>query len=272
MDRELEERRTPRPDSIVSRTRAYIIGNLTLFIISTFIALIGFFVIISDSKYNSSLGSALGNGFGASFSFGGITFLIGVTVRNLGRKIKRQRNSQVPDRQDSNRPKIVSISSPLEDHLPQPHTPERSVQNQSERSLLLSDLHPWVKSAAEYYWPNGHYRDAVEHAARSVNSETQQKVWSYKDGTDLMNYVFSMDPPKAPEGRRLRFRGDPKTDSWKNRMQAGQALGRACYLGLRNIAAHEQKLDWSCQLAFQYLVMFSVLAQWIDECDVTGAI
>jgi hypothetical protein len=53
-------------------------------------------------------------------------------------------------------------------------------------------------------------------------------------------------------------------------MMAGQALGRACTLGLRNVAAHENKLQWPRQVVFQYLVMFSVLAEWIDECDVSG--
>lgn len=271
MNRELQPR-TPRADSIGGRTRAYIADNLTLFILSTFIASIGFFAIVSDSKYNSSLGSALGNGFGAGFSFGGITFSIGLAVRYLGRKFEQRKRPHATGHLNVDRFGIMSVSSPVDDHPTQTSSLERVVANQSGHALLLDDLHPWVKSAAKYYWPDGHYRDAVEHAARSVNSETQQKVWSYKDGTDLMNYAFGMEPPKAAEGRRLRFRGDPKTESWRSKMLAAQALGRACYLGLRNIAAHEQKLDWSCQLAFQYLVMFSVLAQWIDECDVTGAV
>jgi hypothetical protein len=140
----------------------------------------------------------------------------------------------------------------------------------SEYVLSLEDLHLWVKVPASQYWVNGQYRDAVQHAALSVVSETQHKAWSYKDGTDLMSYVFGDDPPKPGEGRRLRFRGDPRTDTWKNRMRAAQALGRACYLGLRNVAAHEKEVDWPRNLAFQYLAMFSVLAQWIDECDPLG--
>lgn len=117
---------------------------------------------------------------------------------------------------------------------------------------------------------HGHYRDAVQHAAIAVNEETRKKAWSYKEGTDLMNYVFAMDPPKSGDGRRLRFRGDQRTDTWRNRMQAAQSLGRACYLGLRNIVAHEQMVDWSAEIAFQYLAMFSVLAQWVSECDPQG--
>lgn len=140
----------------------------------------------------------------------------------------------------------------------------------SEYVLSLEDLHKWVRVPAGKYWSNGNYRDAVQHAALSITSETQNKAWSYKDGTDLMNYVFSADPPKPGEGRRLRFRGDQRTDTWKSRMQAAQALGRACYLGLRNVAAHEKEVDWPRELAFQYLAMLSVLARWIDECDPLG--
>jgi hypothetical protein len=33
-------------------------------------------------------------------------------------------------------------------------------------------------------------------------------------------------------------------------MRETHSLGFSCYLDLRNIAAHEQKLDWSRELAF----------------------
>lgn len=261
LNRELEERSTPNADSLRTRARAYFFSNLPIFITSIAIGTIGFFAILTDPKYNSSLGNALGNAFGASLFFGVATFAIGIFIRNISRIVRGR---------TSNAPSYPNPTPPITRTTPFLTAQGRKPDDQLERSIYLDDLHPWVKSAAEHYWPNGHFRDAVEHAARSVNSETQQKVWSYKDGTDLLNYVFGVDPPKASEGRRLRFKGDPRSDTWKNRMQAGQALGRACYLGVRNIAAHEKELDWSRQLAFQYLVMFSVLAQWIDECDVTG--
>lgn len=263
MNREVEGHSTARAEPLRTRARIYVFSNLPIFITSVSIGTIGFLAILTDPKYSSSLGSSLGNATGAGVFFGGATFAIGIFIRNMSR-IVRGRDSSVSDYSNSAPKTMGSTQFSTAD--------ERNFNDQPVRSIHLDDLHPWVKSAAEHYWPNGHFRDAVEHAARSVNSETQQKVWSYKDGTDLINYVFGIDSPKTGEGRRLRFKGDPRSDTWKNRMQAGQALGRACYLGVRNIAAHEKELDWSRQLAFQYLVMFSVLAQWIDECDVTGVV
>jgi hypothetical protein len=46
---------------------------------------------------DSSLGSALGNGFGAEFSFGGIAFFIGVIVRKLVARLSSKDTCAVLD-------------------------------------------------------------------------------------------------------------------------------------------------------------------------------
>ena len=45
-------------------------------------------------------------------------------------------------------------------------------------------------------------------------------------------------------------------------------FAQGCYAGLRNVAAHEHVPDWPEQRALQALASLSVLAGWIDECNV----
>lgn len=271
-----EDAKDSNSSSLRGRFHAYLLKNLPAFGIALIVALIGFVAIVTSGQY-ATAGVAVLNGLGAAVAFGLITFLIARVflgyVRFMRSRIDRNSNSY----------KMESGGNVSSESAQSQHIADRSDVVLGEKYDVVSgeggsveyafsfdSLHSWVRSVAADYWKNGHYRDAVEHAARSVNSQTQKLVWTYKDGTDLMNYVFSADPPKQGDGRKLRFRGDPRTDTWKNRMQAAQSLGRACFMGLRNLAAHEQTLDWQQELAFQYLVMFSVLAQWIEECDPTG--
>lgn len=275
MNHEFEERRASRADSISSRVWTQISNNLALYVIAGIFAVISFIAISTSSEYHT-FRSAMANGIGAALIFGVIAYGVGVIVRKCVRLAAARRRTSdsgvntepLIDRDSANFPNTEPWI-PRDGRSTSAASSTSFVQVRSEYMFSFNDLHPWVRSAAQSHWDNESYRDAVEHAARSVNEETRQKAWSYKDGTDLMNYVFGMEAP-TPDGRRLRFRGDPKTQTWKNRMMAGQALGRACTLGLRNVAAHENKLQWSRQVAFQYLVMFSVLAEWIDECDVSG--
>jgi Predicted nucleotide-binding protein containing TIR-like domain len=90
LNHESEERRTPHAGSVGGRARAYISSNSPLFVISGFVALVGFFAIATNSQYHS-LGSALANGFGAGFTFWGIAFFIGLLIRKLVGLVGRRR-------------------------------------------------------------------------------------------------------------------------------------------------------------------------------------
>ena len=42
--------------------------------------------------------------------------------------------------------------------------------------ISAANLHPWVWSGAKSLWQSGHFRSAVEDAAKKVNAETQNKL------------------------------------------------------------------------------------------------
>jgi hypothetical protein len=48
-------------------------------------------------------------------------------------------------------------------------------------------------------------------------------------------------------------------------------FGAGCFEGIRNPAAHEHDLVLSEQLALEQLAAFSLLARWVDECEVETA-
>ena len=135
-------------------------------------------------------------------------------------------------------------------------------------ALVASSFHPWVWASAQPFWQAGLYRPAVHAAAVSITANTQRKVHRtdvFDD--DLMNQVFSTDQPK-PGKARLRMPGDHADKTIASKQRALMPFAQGCYAGLRNIAAHEHGPDWSEQLALHALASLSILAAWIDECDV----
>ena len=130
--------------------------------------------------------------------------------------------------------------------------------------LTAAGLHPWVWQSAAPLWSASH-QDAVNAAARAVNTHLRSKVGSPLNEVKLTNEAFSHEDPKAGR-KRLRFPG-PRDESWTSRMNGARGLGQACFQGVRNIGTHEDP-DWSEQEALEYLAMFSVLARWIEECGV----
>jgi Protein of unknown function (Hypoth_ymh) len=70
-------------------------------------------------------------------------------------------------------------------------------------------------------------------------------------------------------GRRS-LTGDATADrTLKNRSRALRPFAEGCFAGIRNPAAHEHsETDWTEQKALECLAALSVLARWIDECEV----
>jgi hypothetical protein len=138
--------------------------------------------------------------------------------------------------------------------------------------LTAEQFHPWVWDAAAPLWYAGSRQEAVHAAARSVNARMQQKRGHHdKSDAALCREFFSLDPP-APRRPRLRFRGYTRTDqTWRSRQQGAMDFGAGCFAGIRNPAAHEHGLSLSEQVALEQLAAFSLLARWIDECEVERA-
>lgn len=138
-------------------------------------------------------------------------------------------------------------------------------------NLIADQLHPWVWNAAAPLWFAGSKQEAVLAAARSVNARLQQKLGRLDTSeSSLCREAFSLDAPST--GRpRLRFLGDRASDTWHSRQQGGMQLGAGCFAGIRNPAAHEDGLVLTERVALEQLAAFSLLARWIDECEVERA-
>jgi hypothetical protein len=138
--------------------------------------------------------------------------------------------------------------------------------------LIADQFHPWVWDAAGPLWFAGSRQEAVHAAARSVNARMQQKRGHHdKSDTALCREFFSLDAP-SPARPRLRFKGySPTSLTWRSKHQGAIEFGAGCFEAIRNPAAHEHGLALSEQVALEQLAAFSLLARWIDECEVATA-
>lgn len=131
--------------------------------------------------------------------------------------------------------------------------------------ISAANLHPWVWSGAQSLWRSGHYRSAVEDAAKKLNAETQNKLGRRDvSETDLFRQAFSLDSP-APGKPRLRRMMDDGSDTYKSMQRGAMALAEGFYAGIRNPFNHEDPRDIDEQIGLEYLAALSVLARWVDE-------
>jgi Protein of unknown function (Hypoth_ymh) len=137
--------------------------------------------------------------------------------------------------------------------------------------LIADQFHAWVWEAAAPLWHAGSRQEAVHAAARSVNARLQQKLGRHDQAdAKLCREAFSLNAP-APGQPRLRFAGNRNSETWLSRQNGGIQLGAGCFEGIRNPAAHEEGLVLTEQVALEQLAAFSLLARWIDECEVEKA-
>ena len=132
--------------------------------------------------------------------------------------------------------------------------------------LAAAQLHPWVWNAATDLWDDGHYREAVQRAATSVEEHTQLKLGdASSSAANLYMNAFKTDANRGE--RRLRFR-DPqeKTADWRSAHDGAAHFGRGCAQAIRNLASHRTD-DLEEQVALEYLASLSVLARWISTAE-----
>lgn len=131
--------------------------------------------------------------------------------------------------------------------------------------ISAADLHPWVWSGAASLWASGHFRSAVEDAAKKVNAETQNKVGRRDvSETDLFKQSFSLDPAKAGKPRLRRIPNDG-SNTYKSMQRGVMAMAEGIFAGIRNPFGHSEPLEIERQVALEYLAALSVLARWVDE-------
>ncbi|MFE2427167.1 TIGR02391 family protein [Streptomyces sp. NPDC059373] len=138
-------------------------------------------------------------------------------------------------------------------------------------SVTTEAMHPWVQKSVTELWAANAHQDAVLAAARTVNRRLQEKLKRHDVGDNVLcMQSFGISDPE-PGKPRLRFPGDRTTPSWRARQDGAKYLSAGAFLGIRNLAAHEEKVPWGQQEALEYLATFSVVSRWIEECTVETA-
>ncbi|GHH43694.1 TIGR02391 family protein [Lentzea cavernae] len=131
-------------------------------------------------------------------------------------------------------------------------------------------MHPVVWGAAARLWRDGHFREAVAGAAESVVMMVKSRTKRFDlAATPLWQEIFSDRPPQ-PGKPRLRWPGDP-ADQDVSTMNSGlRFLAPGIQMTIRNNAAHGVG-ELAEQAALERLAALSLLARWVDECDLNEA-
>lgn len=134
--------------------------------------------------------------------------------------------------------------------------------------MAATGLHPWVWESARSLWGGSHWSQAISNAAAKVNNELQAKIERFDiSDTELVREAFTRDDPKV--GRpRMRFPGNREDRTWISRQDGAREFGAGCFVGVRNPATHDPDHPMTEQRALESLAAFSLLARWIDDCEV----
>jgi uncharacterized protein (TIGR02391 family) len=138
--------------------------------------------------------------------------------------------------------------------------------------LPATDMHPWIWDAAKSAWEADNYEDAVDAAARNLNSHTRKKVGRKDIGEgDLIAQLFSDKAADENNPRlRLELPDDLGTSTERNLYGGIIAFGKGLFQAVRNPLAHEapDAMEMTEQEALECLAALSLLARWIDRAAV----
>ncbi|MFE3323015.1 TIGR02391 family protein [Nocardia sp. NPDC059195] len=148
----------------------------------------------------------------------------------------------------------------------------QNAEHDTPPQLGPTELHALIWGAAKKLWQIGEYRRAVSSAADAVEWYGRQQTSRHDiEGVVVWQEAFS---DKAPEpGRpRLRWPGDPKHKSVTSMNRGLLGFGVGVQQTIRNQAAHGQgEQEYTPQEALERLGALSLLARWIDECNLDEA-
>lgn len=131
-------------------------------------------------------------------------------------------------------------------------------------------MHPLAWSAAARLWNDGHYRQAV--AAAAENLVVLMKTRTNRNDaaeTALWQEAFS-DKAPVPGKPRLRWPGDPVDRDVKTMNDGLRQFAPGAQMTIRNTAAHGAA-EFAEQAALERLAVLSLLARWVDHCELVEA-
>lgn len=137
----------------------------------------------------------------------------------------------------------------------------------SDAPTMAADaLHPLIWEAASRHWDAGHHSDAVQRAATFLNASVQDLV-GRRDVSDseLMREAFSPSDP-TPTKPRLRWPGEDSNLTVRAMRVGILNLAQGVFSAIRNPATHSTE-DMARQEALEQLATLSILARWIDRCE-----
>jgi uncharacterized protein (TIGR02391 family) len=156
---------------------------------------------------------------------------------------------------------VVSLCGMRERHLADPGP-----------SLTAAQLHPWVWEAARPAWDAGNYEDAVDAAARNLNTRLRTKVGRRDIGEgDLVAQVFSDKVADENNPRlRLSLPEDVGTRTVSSLYGGIIGFGKGLFQAVRNPLAHEAPgaMAITEQEALESLAALSLFARWVDRATV----
>ncbi|WP_220096909.1 TIGR02391 family protein [Mycolicibacterium aurum] len=134
----------------------------------------------------------------------------------------------------------------------------------------VAEMHPAVWGQAARLWRDEHYRQAVSAAADGVVQLVKSRTGRRDiDDTSQWQQAFSKDDPE-PGKPRLRWPGD-QTDKTVVSMNNGlRQFAPGAQMTIRNPATHGPG-EMTPQEAVERLSVLSLLARWVDQCDLIEA-
>lgn len=145
----------------------------------------------------------------------------------------------------------------------------RAILGSQAPTMKADALHPIIWQAASKHWEVGHFSAAVQRAATMLNADIQDRVGRHDvSDTVLMQQTFS---DKAPESDkpRLRWPGADSDLTVKAMRQGILNLSQGVFLAIRNPVTHSTE-DMERQEALEQLATLSILARWIDRCELVS--
>jgi uncharacterized protein (TIGR02391 family) len=131
-------------------------------------------------------------------------------------------------------------------------------------------MHPAVWGLASRLWRDGHYRQAVQAGADGVVQLAKSRTGRRDiDDTVQWQQAFSKDDPE-PGKPRLRWPGDPNDQTVRSMNEGLIRFAPGVQLTIRNPANHDPA-EMEQQEAAERLAVLSLLARWVDQCDLVEA-